>query len=248
MTTRAESEKMRRLDVWLNIPQAVVLEATGDLERAKGLHDNDPRLLVFKATLLLAPRVFVPLAADATDAERHLAHRKGREMMTSQPSPDGSYQSTLPRVHAKVVAGVTTKGSRAMNLPLEIIDPAEFARLELFGTDAVDPRTGGMIWRDLLVSARELIEANTVEARTCEGLPIERRWDWIGDPHPKLVDWAREQWGDALARMPGRDGLLRLHRQQFGRVYGISEKSMRDLRRALAPESARRGGAPAHRH
>jgi hypothetical protein len=36
-------------EIWLNIPQAVVLEATGDLVRARALDASDPDLLVIKA-------------------------------------------------------------------------------------------------------------------------------------------------------------------------------------------------------
>ena len=231
---------MSRSDVWLNIPQAVVLEATGDLEQAQGIKDSDPRLLVMKATLRLAPRLFMPVAADATASETRLAFEKLREEMDVPINRNYRYQDILRKVQARLIAGVTVKGSRNLNLPLEVIDPAEFVRLELYGIDAIDPRTQGLVWRNLLINARELAEAAAT-------LPVKRKWDCTGDPHPNLIEWARSKWGDAPAQMPGRDELLRLHRQEFGRVPGISENSMRDLRRALVPASARRGGAPTHR-
>lgn len=237
---------MWRFDVWLNIPQAVVLEATRDLQKAQALKDNDPCLLVMKATLLLAPRVFVPVAANATDGEVRLAREQVREMVASRTGPGGSYESTLSRVRSRLVDGVTAKGSRARNLPLEIVDPAEFARLELYGVDAIDPRTRGPVWYDLLMSGRELIKACIAEPVKGKTFSDARPWDCAGDPHPKLVQWARSRWGDTTRRLPGRDELLQMHRQEFGRVPGISEKAMRDLRRALASEKARRGGAPTH--
>lgn len=237
---------MWRSDVWLNIPQAVVLEATRDLQRAQDLKENDPRLLVVKATLLLAPRVFVPVAADATDSEVRLAREQVGKMVASRTGPGGSYQSTLSRVHTRLIEGVTAKGSRAWNLPLEIVDPAEFARLELYGIDAIDLRTRGTVWYDLLLSGRELIKACTVEPVKGETFCDTRPWNCAGDPHPKLVQWARAKWGDTMKRLPGRDMLLQMHRQEFGRVPGISERAMRDLRRVLASEKARRGGAPTH--
>jgi hypothetical protein len=237
---------MWRSDVWLNIPQAVVLEATRDLQRAQGVEDNDPCLLVMKATLLVAPRVFLPVAADATDGEVRLARAQVWETVAPRTGPGGSYESILSRVRTRLVDGVTAKGSRARNLPLEIVDPAEFARLELYGIDVIDPRTRGVVWYDLLLSGRELIKACTVEPVKGKTFSDARPWDCAGDPHPELVQWARSKWGDTTRMLPGRDQLLQMHRQQFGRVPGISERAMRDLRRALASEKARRGGAPTH--
>jgi len=136
-----------------------VLEATGDLERAKGLEARNPDLLLIKATRLLPPLAVVLVEADASDAETLLAHRKLIEEMDAQPAR-GCYERALRRVHAKLINGVTTKGSRARNLPIEVIDPAEFARLDLRNIDAVDPRTGETVWHGLLISARELIRGN----------------------------------------------------------------------------------------
>jgi hypothetical protein len=61
------------------------------------------------------------------------------------------------------------------------------------------------------------------------------KWDSGGDPVPKLVDWARSKWGDGGQALPSRYELLRVFREQFGRVLGINEKVMRELRRQLAP-------------
>ena len=54
-------------EIWLNTPQAVVLEATGDLKRARGLKERDPQLLVVKPALLLPPLGRVPIEPDASD-------------------------------------------------------------------------------------------------------------------------------------------------------------------------------------
>jgi hypothetical protein len=72
-------------------------------------------------------------------------------------------------------------------------------------------------------------------------------WECTGDPVPKLVDWARSKWGNGSQKLPNRFELLRLFRKQFGRVSGINEKTMREVRRQLASREARRGGAPTHR-
>ena len=140
-------------EIWLNIPQAVVLEATGDLKRARGLKERDPQLLVVKTALLLPPLGRVPIEPDASDEEMRLALRRIREEIEPRSS-ERSYAVSLRRIHAKLLDGVTAKGRRAPNLPLEVIDPAEFVCLELDDLNAVDPRTGETIFYDLLVCAR----------------------------------------------------------------------------------------------
>jgi hypothetical protein len=74
----------------------------------------------------------------------------------------------LRRVHAKLIKGVTAKGSRAPNRPLEVVDPAEFARLELRGIDAVDVRTGKPVWYSIVTSAHEQLEGSSDEASASE--------------------------------------------------------------------------------
>jgi hypothetical protein len=157
-------------EIWLNIPQAVVLEATGDLERARGLEGHDPHLLVIKAAHLLPPLVVVSFEAGVSKEETRHTVRKIIAEMDSQTAR-GCYDSALRRVHAKLISGVTTKGSRAPNLPLEVIDNAEFARLDLREIDAVDPRTGATVWHGLLISARELIGRSERDPSSSESHP-----------------------------------------------------------------------------
>jgi len=151
---------MSLAEIWLNIPQAVVLEATGDLVRARALDAPDPDLLVIKATWLLPPMVSAPVDAGASAAEARRAFRSRMGEVDAQAAR-GGYERALRQVHAKLINGVTTKGSRAPHLPVEVIDPAEFARLELRNIDAVDPRTGKPVWHGLLISAREFIESDS---------------------------------------------------------------------------------------
>jgi hypothetical protein len=76
------------------------------------------------------------------------------------------------------------------------------------------------------------------------------KWDCAGDPVPKLIDWARSRWGEDSEKLPNRRELLLIlliHREQFGRVSGINEKTMAEVRRSLASREARRGGARMHR-
>ena len=78
-------------------------------------------------------------------------------------------------------------------------------------------------------------------------LQVVEKWDCTGDPVPKLIVWAQSRWGEDIQKLPGRADLLRIFRAQFGRVLGIHDKTMREVRRQLAPRQARRGGAPMHR-
>jgi hypothetical protein len=74
-----------------------------------------------------------------------------------------------------------------------------------------------------------------------------QKWECTGDPVPKLIDWARSRWGEGSQALPNRLELLEVFRGQFGRVLGINEKTMREVRRHLASREARRGGAATHR-
>jgi len=64
---------------WLNVPQAVVLEATRDIKLALGLTDNNPALLVIKANQRVAVRMVIPLEANADNEQRRDAFRRVRE-------------------------------------------------------------------------------------------------------------------------------------------------------------------------
>jgi hypothetical protein len=59
----------------------------------------------------------------------------------------------------------------------------------------------------------------------------------------RLRIWARERWpnGD----LPGRDDLLSIARNEFDSVS--EHRHIRELRRSLASEKSRKGGAPSHR-
>jgi hypothetical protein len=60
-----------------------------------------------------------------------------------------------------------------------------------------------------------------------------------------LAEWARTAFGEHLAQMPGRAGLLTLARANFG--DDVNQGDVRELRR-LAPDKLRRGGKPTHRN
>ena len=107
-------------DTWLNIPQAVVLESTGNLQLARDLDDDDPDRLVIKAILRLPPLISLDIDAFPNI---EAARQQWRALVGSQVE-ESAYEKGLRRVHAKLLEGVTTKGSRAPNRPLQVIDPA----------------------------------------------------------------------------------------------------------------------------
>jgi hypothetical protein len=74
-----------------------------------------------------------------------------------------------------------------------------------------------------------------------------KKWDCTGDPMPELIVWAQSRWGEDIQKLPSRLDLLLIFRGEFGRVLGINEKTMREVRRRLASQKARRGGTPTHR-
>jgi hypothetical protein len=90
-------------------------------------------------------------------------------------------------------------------------------------------------------TSHPLLQVQEHSARALE------RWDCAGDPLPKLIAWARSRWGEDGEKLPNRKALLSTHREQFGRVPGINEKTMAEVRLPLASREARRGGAPMHR-
>jgi hypothetical protein len=127
--------------------------------------------------------------------------------------------------------------------------------------DAIDKKTGTVILFDLLINLIDYVEHLTGQPIRPVGAASSRapdqmqeqssqdfqKWECTGDPVPKLIDWARSRWGEGSQALPNRFELLEVFRGQFGRVLGINEKTMREVRRRLASREARRGGAATHR-
>jgi hypothetical protein len=236
-------------EIWLNVPQAVVLEATGDLGRASGLVERDPVLLVIKAPRLLPPLARVPIEPDASNEERQLAARRIREEIEPQQSKR-CYAISLRRVHSKLRDGVTTKGRRAPNLPIEIIDPAEFVSLELDGVNAVDPRTGEPVFYDLLVCARELIEGKSEDASRSDfsSAPCKRAIGGESTKRPPPVSdrdlrsWYEERVTELIAGggAPSGQADWEAAKRQFS--GWITRSRVRELRDQLAPSEWKKQG------
>jgi hypothetical protein len=119
---------MSRPDMWLNIPRA---ESDGGSGTGTEPQRQRPAFACDEGDLRLAPRLSMPVAADATMSEMRLAFEKfaGGDGCSDRPE----LHDILRKVQARLIAGVTVKGCRQLNLPLEVIDAAEFARLEFDG-------------------------------------------------------------------------------------------------------------------
>ena len=124
---------------WLNVPQAVVLEATRDIDLALGLTSETPALLIVKANRIVGHRTVVPLEANAGEEQRHAALKKFEEEKTAilAGSP---YLDTQQRVLWRLIAGVRSKARRRAGGRYEDVDPVEYIGAELQGLDAIDRR------------------------------------------------------------------------------------------------------------
>jgi hypothetical protein len=133
------------------------------------------------------------------------------------------------------------------------VDLVEFTRVELRGVDAIDKRTTAVMLYDLRINGFDLNELSDADSpqklhQMHEPSSQERKkWGCTGDPMPELIRWAQSKWGDDPEKLPNRAQLLQVFREQVGPIRGINEHTMREVRRQLAPERARRGGAPMHR-
>ena len=62
-----------------------------------------------------------------------------------------------------------------------------------------------------------------------------------------LDRWALGRWGKNLLQLPGRDELLSLARQDNPEFSRVTQQDIRALRRRIAPDESKRGGAMTHR-
>jgi hypothetical protein len=246
--------------LWLTVPQAVVLEETRNLELALSLTEDDPDLRPIIANRLTARPLVIPLEDDS-DEEAKLEARRQFHQAKNALSDTSRYLQAQERVQRRLIAGVTTKASRLPGGRYEVIDPVEFTTVELRDVNAVSKRTGSVSLYDLRINLVEYVKDLTgkpIEAGTTSlfresadggGASSEaaERWVYTGDPVPDLLRWAQSRWGDNPEKLPNRAQLLRIFRDDFGHVRGVNEHTMREVRRQLAPERARRGGAPMHR-
>ena len=132
---------------------------------ASELEADDPNLLVIKAIWRLPPLTYIEVEAFPNAIE---TLRQQYRLAIASQAKESIYENGLRRVHAKLIKGVTAKGSRSPNRPLEVIDPAEFARLELRGIDAVDVRTDKPVWYSIVTSAHEQLEGGSEEVGGAE--------------------------------------------------------------------------------
>jgi hypothetical protein len=246
--------------LWLTVPQAVVLEETRNLDLALSLTEDDPDLRLIIANRLTARPLVIPLEADS-DEEAKLDARRQFHAAKDALANTSRYLQAQQRVQQRMIAGVTAKASRIPGGRYDVVDPVEFTSVELRDINAVSKRTGSVSLYDLRIDAVEYAESLigkpiSVGSTSSSGESLDvrerspaarERWDHTGDPVAALIGWARSEWGDALEKLPTRAQLLQNFRKQFGHVLGVNEHTMREVRRQLAPERARRGGAPMHR-
>jgi hypothetical protein len=243
---------MLRNQAWLNLPQAVILTETRDLALALSLVDADSNRLLLKASRILAVRVASPPEAAATDEQRGDVYKRLQQQRL-QYSQGSRYLVAQQGVQGLLAAGVTVKASRKPGGPLEVVDPAEFTRVELRGVDAIDKRSGEVVLFDLRIDAFEFIEKLREPAADAVGGSSNERqlsqqasapkWTTKGNPVRSLIEWARSRWGDDLDKLPNSQELLWAHRQEFLRVRGLNEKTMRAVRRS-AIMAAHQGNCP----
>jgi hypothetical protein len=241
--------------IWLNLPQAVVLEATRDIDCVRDLTDDDPTLLLIKASQALGYSTTYPVQqGDVEEEHRYEADKKLDEIKTAMRL-ENRYLLAGQRLQARLIAGVRTKASRTPAGPYESIDPVEYTRAELCGVDAVDTMTKRPVLFGLRIEFFDLVESLTdksVNRPTAGIAPSQvqeeppRQWTCQGDPLPHLIEWGRSKWGEDLQHLPNRERLLLQFRDEFGLIRGVNEKTMRELRRVLM-RKRHGGGTSFHR-
>jgi hypothetical protein len=148
---------MAREEVWFNLPQAVVLEATRDIEAALRLSDDDPDLLSLNANRILSLQASVLLEDEAPEAERRDAFARLQKQLYANKTTS-RYLAAERRVWGLLARGVTAKASKRRGGTLEKVDAAEFTRLQPKGVDAIDRSSGEVVLYDLRIDAFELVE------------------------------------------------------------------------------------------
>jgi hypothetical protein len=246
---------MKREEVWLNLPQAVVFAATHDIEAALRLSDDNPDLLMLNANRVLSRQASVPLEEDAPEAERRDAFARLQEELYVSRTPS-RYLAAESRVWGLLARGVTASATKRRGGSLEKVDPAEFTRLQPKGVDAIDRSSGEVVLFDLRIDAFDLLEKlkappgdtsptdQPQEADPSASLRTRIR-SCSGDRLPLVVEWASEKYGDET--LPPRETMLKDFRADLGPLLGVNEKTMREVRRQLVTGKALRGGAPTHR-
>jgi hypothetical protein len=148
------------IDRWLSAPQAVFLLATGDLARACKLTEADPELLVYRvARALSSKHVIVPLHPAASEAERVEAWQTAKKSLAANAQDIDLYSAAVSAlVDVLSVGRARALGSRKADGPIEPIDPVEFTRVRIFHLDAVNERTKEVVWYDVRVSSKDLLE------------------------------------------------------------------------------------------
>jgi hypothetical protein len=134
-TRKLTEQSMARDEVWFNLPQAVVLEATRDIDLVPPLASGEASLVLQRANHILAQQASVPLEDDAPKTKRRAAYKRLQQELHANRS-ESRYLAAERRLWALFARGVTVKAAKEQDGTLEKVDPAEFTRLEPRGFDA----------------------------------------------------------------------------------------------------------------
>src|SRR5215467_12414433 len=177
---------------WLNAPQAVILEATRDIELALDLTVDSPALpaetaalLEIKASRRLASRRMIPPEADG-DAEQWGDARKRYDAAKAILRPD--YLEVRQQVNRRLASGVRTKARRTPGGLYESVDPVEYIGTELQGLDAIDKRTRRVRLFDILINAFDYTEHVTGQPIRPASAGSSPAADQVAEPFSQEVD------------------------------------------------------------
>jgi hypothetical protein len=126
----------------------------------------------------------------------------------------------------------------ADNLAIQIEQEAEARRL------AEQPES---IEESVNRKAPPVYDVPVEGARKWQALVDAERGSFAERREAALVAWAKRRPGwDWIDKPPPQNEILAAHRKDFGTIPGLSD-NLRAVRRALAPDEAKRGGRHFHR-
>ena len=97
---------MKTDQLWINVPHAVVLEVTRNLDAVLALTGDALVLLVIKANHLVSDFMVIPLDTGADEEIRREALRKFHEVKgTGRGDKHSHYLRGLERVHGRLLQG-----------------------------------------------------------------------------------------------------------------------------------------------
>jgi hypothetical protein len=147
-------------EVWLSVPEAVFVIATGDLQRAREFPQDDANFLVFLVARELASKPhFFPLGPSFSEEQFVDSWRAARQRLSDDAPDTEVYGLRLKALRQILADGLArAKGSRKLDGPFELIDPVEFTQVVFVILHAINVITKQVVWYNVRVSARDLLE------------------------------------------------------------------------------------------